>query len=169
MKKYIIDGYNLLKSPVFKIPPKLDLEGQRDHLIRLLNSYSKTNRIEIIIIFDNSHQSANSTQNSQNISIQVKFTRPNQEADDLIIQMIRKTNNPHITIVSSDLRIRNCAQDHQIPNLSSEQFCKNIQKEKPRQNISTVKKKYSKKEDPYLSKKELQYWKEIFSGDSKDE
>ncbi len=25
------------------------------------------------------------------------------------------------------------------------------------------------KEDPYLSKKELQYWKEIFSGDSKDE
>ncbi len=164
MKRYIIDGYNLLNSPAFGAPLNLDLENQRNHLIRLVKSYSHYEQSEVIIIFDNSLL-FKSAQNMREGMVQVKFTSPSMEADELIKILIRQEKKPaELTIVSSDRAIQYAAKDHGAGILSSEDYCRLMEKQHMRfrknpQNFS------SEKYDPNLSEKELQYWKRLFEQD----
>ena len=53
MKRLLIDGYNLLNSRSFPVPEHLDLEGRRDHMIRILKSYAGRKAAKITLVFDN--------------------------------------------------------------------------------------------------------------------
>ncbi len=164
MKKYLIDGYNLLNSPAFHAPLNLDLENQRNHLIRLVKSYSHYEKCEVDIIFDNS-LSFKSGRSIKEGRLQIKFTKPSMEADELIKILIRREKNPtELTIVSSDRAIQYAAKDHGAGILSSEDYCRLMEKQQMRfrknpPNFS------SEKYDPNLNEKELQYWKRQFEQD----
>lgn len=170
MKKYIIDGYNLLKSPAFHTPGNLSLEARRDHLIRRLKSYAGSKRCRVIVVFDNSVQSKQISTGVESKTISVKFTKPSREADDLIKELIRKEEQArNLIVVSSDREICNSAKDHGIRSLSSEEFCNLMH---GRERTSTPKKTQAtrpEKQEHHLSKKELAYWLEMFGKDADDE
>lgn len=169
MKKYIIDGYNLLKSPAFNIPLNLDLENQRNHLIRQIKSYAKFERCQVIIIFDNSLSFKGGGGISGSSMVQIRFTKPSMEADDLIKIMIRKSDNPaNLVVVSSDKAIQYAAKDHGALVLSSEDYWRLLDKKiDPQQNTpgNIPEQKYQ----PNLGDKELEYWKRIFEQKGDDE
>ncbi len=165
----LIDGYNVLHSPAFHFPLNLDLEGQRDHLIRLLYSYADQHGVDIIVVFDSS---LNTPQRQfQTRRVRVVFSKPNQEADAVIRQYIRQ--EPHIsqlTVVSSDQAIRFTAYDHGARSLSSEEFCRQLFSLPP----SSVKRagepeETREKYEPNLSDQDIQEWMELFNRDDSNE
>lgn len=162
MKKYIIDGYNLLKSPAFNIPLNLDLEDQRNHLIRLIKSYAKFERCQIIIVFDNSLLFKGSKKISAGGEVQIQFTKPSMEADELIKIMIRKADDPgNLVVVSSDKAIQYAAKDHGSSVLSSEDYWRLLDRKMNAQQ-STPGNIPEQKYQPNLGDKELEYWKRLF-------
>jgi len=167
MKKYIIDGYNLLKSPAFNIPLNLDLENQRNHLIRMIRSYAQFEHCQVAIIFDNSIKGNDKV--SGDGRVQIQFTKPSMEADELIKIMIRKSNNPrNLIVVSSDRAIQYAAKDHGALVLSSEDYWRLLDKKTdPQQSIpgNIPEQKYQ----PNLGDKELEYWKRMFEQEGDDE
>lgn len=167
MKKYIIDGYNLLKSSAFNVPLNLSLEDQRNHLIRMVKSFSQSEQCEVLIIFDNS-LSFTTNRNIGSGRIRIKFTKASMEADDLIKKIIRNEKNPaRLIIVSSDRAIQYTAKDHGATSLSSEDYYRIVEKREPSARDTNISDINEEKYDPNLGEKEIQYWKELFKNDSK--
>lgn len=167
MKKYIIDGYNLLKSSAFDVPLNLNLENQRNHLIRLIKSFTQSEQSEVLIIFDNS-LSSKTTKNIRSGRIKIQFTKHSMEADDLIRKIIRNEKNPtHLVIVSSDRAIQYAAKDHGANILSSEDYYRLIEKKQSSNRSVDISNFNHEKYDPNLGEKEIQYWKDIFKNDNK--
>jgi predicted RNA-binding protein with PIN domain len=167
MKKYIIDGYNLLKSSAFNVPLNLSLEDQRNHLIRMIKSFSQSEQSEVLIIFDNS-LSFSTNRNIGSGRIRIKFTKASMEADDLIKKIIRNEKNPkRLIIVSSDRAIQYTAKDHGAAILSSEDYYRIIEKRESSTGDTNKSDFNQEKYDPNLGKKEIQYWKELFKNDNK--
>jgi predicted RNA-binding protein with PIN domain len=176
MKRLLIDGYNLLNSRSFPVPEKLDLEGRRDHMIRVLKSYAQSTDSGITLVFDNSQKPSRQISFSKHIKI--IFSAPGQEADDVIKQKIRREKSPEgLTVVSSDLSIRFSAKDHGVSSLSSEEFCRMMhsghrsdssQKSasaNPRPANSAPTAKY----DSEIGEDEVQFWKKLFEKGKTDE
>lgn len=162
MKKFIIDGYNLLNSPAFHAPLNLDLENQRNHLIRIVKSYSQREQHKVIIIFDNSLSFKLPDGFGGRGRVQVKFTKPGTEADELIKLLIRSEKNPaQLTIVTSDRAIQYTAKDHGAAVLSSEDYCRLMERQQTHLDESSSKFS-SEKFHPNLNEKELEYWKRLF-------
>lgn len=167
MKKYIIDGYNLLKSSAFNVPLNLSLEDQRNHLIRMVKSFSQSEQCEVLIIFDNS-LSFTTNRNIGSGRIRIKFTKASMEADDLIKKIIRNEKNPaRLIIVSSDRAIQYTAKDHGATSLSSEDYYRIVEKREPPAHDTEISDINQEKYDPNLGENEIQYWKELFKNDSK--
>lgn len=169
MKKYIIDGYNLLKSPAINIPLNLNLEDQRNHLIRLIKSFSQFEKCEVIVVFDNS-LSFKTGRSEKSGRVQIKYTKPSMEADELIKKIIRKENKTdRLIIISSDRAIQYAAKDHGATSLSSEDYCRIMEKKQispqDRSSSTSTHEKY----EPNLGEKEIQYWKRLFQDNDKNE
>lgn len=178
MNRLLIDGYNLLNSRSFPVPERLDLEGKREHMIRILKSYAGRSNVRISLVFDNSQKPSRQVSGERHIKI--IFSAPGQEADDVIRQMIRKEKSPaSLTVVSSDLAIRFSAKDHGISSLSSEEFCAIMQagggmaghpaphpaSSDPADSPASPSAKY----DSNIGEDEVQFWKEIFEKGRRDE
>jgi predicted RNA-binding protein with PIN domain len=168
MKKYIIDGYNLLKSPAPNIPLNLSLEDQRNHLVRLVKSFSQFEKCEVLIVFDNS-LSFKTGRNEKSGRVQIKYTQPSMEADELIKKIIRSENKlDRLIIVSSDRAIQYAAKDHGATSLSSEDYCRLMEK-KQSPTKDTNSPPYShEKYEPNLGEKEIQYWKRLFQNNDEN-
>jgi predicted RNA-binding protein with PIN domain len=162
MKKYVIDGYNLLNSPAYSAPLDWNLEQRRDHLIKLIKSNSQFERCEVIIVFDNSMFSKTSGSSTSG-KVQIRFTQPSMEADELIKKIIRKEKNPaRLIVVSSDRAIQFAAKDHGAGTLSSEDYCRLVEKRPFPSSGKTSPGFNEEKYDPNLGEKEVQYWKRLF-------
>jgi predicted RNA-binding protein with PIN domain len=153
----IIDGYNIIMAApqVFSRMP--DLAARREHLIRLLQSHPELGHKKIILVFDGG-KTGSPRQTSTVMNITIIYSRPGEEADDVIKKMIRKTSpGKALTVVTSDRSIRNSAQDHGANTITAVQFWKLL---KP----PSRKKKKSEQPIPdrELSNRELKNWLEIF-------
>jgi len=125
--KLIIDGYNLLfagKRISGGIPQSKPiqsghanqsisrLEEAREKLIALIETYNRSRKDEITIIFDGSTNSRTTSQRSKSLSqdsrIKIIFSGDRESADDLIIQMARREPNPRrVVVITSDNYIKN--------------------------------------------------------------
>lgn len=169
MTKYIIDGYNLLKSAAFNVPLNLSLENQRNHLIRMIKSHSQFEQCEVLIIFDNSG-SFKTERSVETGRVQIKFTKPSMEADELIKKIIRKEKTPaRLIVVSSDRAIQYAAKDHGATSLSSEDYCRLIAKKQQSTRDTNTSDFTREKYEPNLGEKEIQYWKRLFQKDDEKE
>ncbi|NOX38609.1 MAG: hypothetical protein GXO78_13850 [Calditrichaeota bacterium] len=168
-EKILIDGYNLLHSPAFHTPLNLDLEGQRDHLIRLLYSYANQHGVEVVVVFDSSLQTNN--RRFQARRVKVIFSAPHQEADDVIRQLIRQEKNAHhLVVVSSDQAIRFTASDHGARSWSSEEFCRQLfSPPTPAEPADSELEKARGKYEPDLSDQEIQEWMDLFNREDTDD
>lgn len=170
MNKIIIDGYNLLKSRAFAASSEMSLEAQRDHLIRLLRGYAARHRRKITIAFDNSLFPGQHTH--QEGRVKVVFSRPGQEADEVIKRFVRKEKDKQgLIVVSSDREIQYTAKDHGVKVVSSEEFSGQIKhspvakKRKSNSDAPAASGKYGAN----ISEKEVQYWKKLFEEGKPDD
>lgn len=168
MNRLIIDGYNLLNCGNLDIPLNLELETQRDYLIRQLQNYAATQNCHITVVFDNRQRSASAFSPAK--LLKIIFSSPGKEADDVIRKMVRKSKAPaKLTVVTSDRVIRMTAKDHGVSNLTSEEFgrmiCKNSTANSSNKKFQQTKTKFQSD----LSDAEVDYWKTLFENrDDKD-
>ena len=178
MKRLLIDGYNLLNSSSFPVPGKLDLEGKREHLIRLLKSYAGRNHLKVVLVFDNSQKPT--LQVTGNKHLKIIFTPPHKEADDVIKEMVRsEKSSADLMVVSSDLAIRFAAKDHGVSSLSSEEFCLEMRTDHRVPQPSKGKSKIpnsddlpsstTAKYDSHIAEEEVQFWKKLFEKGGENE
>ena len=155
----LIDGYNLLKVNRIGTRAGLNLEHQREHLLKLLKSSPRLQKDDLVVIFDGTRQFA-----SQGIRhfgrIKVIFSDKNKEADDIIREWVRKeSSTKRLKVVSSDNEIRNAARDHGAETIRSETFWEMVQT-KDRQ--TKKESEQQKGNDRELSAKEVEEWLQLF-------
>jgi predicted RNA-binding protein with PIN domain len=155
----IIDGYNVIEAApeLFKKMPAL--ENRRDHLLRMIRSTPYLRNKKIIVVFDGSSPQG-TPKKYRHHNIQVIFSGAQQEADQVIQDMIREESpRKSLLIISSDHEIQNTARDHNTQTSSSQAFWQQSRPRRSNQNKSHNT-DYSKEKD--LSQREVQEWLQIF-------
>ena len=157
----IIDGYNLIfQFPELRRMLERDLESARDGLVERMISYSESNKIFSIIIFDGDRRSPNMQKQSR--YLQVRFSKYPEKADPLIKKMIEKTSRDiPLMIVSSDREIMNFARLYGFKAISSQQFARTLL-------IKPVKDNHNP-EDSDMSHDELSEWMRLFNEASRQD
>ena len=156
--KIIIDGYNLILAVKEDFPGMLDLEGQRDHLLRVLNSSRQIKNSQIIVIFDGRSGVKNSPVMSGRI--RVVFSKGRTKADQVIQELIRKDPSPgQVEVVTSDREIQFTARDHGAKVRESREFWRSI---RLKRNSKSGGDRRSTAPDRSLSDREVKEWLEIF-------
>ena len=113
MAELILDGYNVIhKIPSLRNHLKRSLEEARKALANFIitraSSYDKSS---ISIVFDGRDGIINT--GSVLSGIKCIYTKTRQEADDLIISLIRNSPNPrNITVISDDNYVANNCKAH---------------------------------------------------------
>ncbi len=121
MKRYIIDGYNLIhKFPDLKNILNHDLEGARDGLMQKLSSYRQTSKASITVVFDGA---SSIRQHPSSFSgMKMIFSKYPEKADPLIKRMIDEQHDASLCIVTSDHEIQNYAKLYGVQYVSSQSF-----------------------------------------------
>lgn len=158
-----------MNSPAFGAPLSSNLEHRREHLIRLIKSNSQFEQCKVIIVFDNSTFSK-ASRVSGGGRVQIMFTQPSMEADELIKRLVRNEKNPdRLIVVSSDRAIQYAAKDHGAASLSSEDYCRMFGRRSPASSSKIDPGFDDEKHDPNLGEKEIQYWKRLFGKNTEGE
>lgn len=158
----------MLKASNFQVPSHLDLEGQRDHLISILETYARKSGAHITLVFDSREPLPVTTRPSSRLV--VKFSPPGKEADDVIKEWIRRAKNTRsLTVVSSDNAIRFTARDHGARSLTSNEFHNLIQHSLHSPAEPRKPPEREKFEPSEMDENELNYWKRLFEEDQEQE
>ena len=155
--KIIIDGWNVCwKIPEIAqlIPDKLTIARQRfNSLVKIY--FQKKSSISKIV-YDGQPGIISSKGELKGQDIQ--FSKNPQNADQKIIAFLKRQNNPALwTVISSDRELTGRAKNLGASSLSSEQFITKLMKGRTSE-ISNP-----KKENPNLSKNEINDWLDIFN------
>lgn len=151
----IIDGYNfILRTRSINRADEYALFNAREDLVITLAAYAGSKRIKITVVFDGTNQLALQG-NLHPAGVRVLYSKPPQNADRLIIEMIEHSSHPgSITVVSSDNFVKSSSSALGCNTLTVGEF-QNKLNQKHEQDFS---KKYSNN----MSKKELDEWLKIF-------
>jgi predicted RNA-binding protein with PIN domain len=125
--KYLIDGYNLLYAMGVlsgTVGPQ-GLERARQRLLGWIQGAFQDGASSVTVVFDGADDGAALTTHG----IEVIFAAGNEEADDLIEQLIKKSSAPvQLSVVSSDRRLRQAARQRNARSVSSEEFIDELEK-----------------------------------------
>ncbi len=115
--KVIVDAYNVLHTMV-----KTDRinENERKHFINLLSAYAKRKKNEVIVVFDAGPFLFPSTE--QQKGIVVKYSGPNDTADDIILRYIKNHHGQSMVLVSSDRELTSAARYYEVESIKSRDF-----------------------------------------------
>ncbi len=123
MQNYLIDGYNLgHKIPeVRRLLQQKDFYAAIDRIIHIVQSQINARRNRVIIVFDGKKGVFNYPLSPA--SVEIRFSRKPQEADDIIRALLRKENDPsQWMVISSDNEILKTARDLGARFMRSEAF-----------------------------------------------
>ena len=149
MKKYVIDGHNLIP----KVPGiRLQDADDENRLIEMLNEYCRLSRSQVEVFFDGA-PSPNPTVRKSGL-VHPHFVRKGLFADDAIIEYGRKYQSPTnlLTIISSDHRIITAAKSVGCITMSSDAFAVEMQR------IFSSPQYIQSQRDKKLSEDEVKSW-----------
>lgn len=154
MKKYVIDGHNLIP----KIPG-LSLSQLDDELrlLELLEEYSRKARVHLEVFFDGAPPTQAGTRKGG--LIHTHFVRQGITADDAIIDYLNTHTHERdrLILVSSDARIISTASHLKVTHLKSEQFSRDIM------NTIQSSNKSNSNADSVMRPDELEEWLRLFN------
>ena len=130
---YLIDGYNLIHAmgllPVKAGPGKL--EKARLALLGLLKGSFGDDAGAVTVVFDGSGAPAGSDVSQSYHGIRVQYAQRQQQADDLIEDLLRHAGAPKsLSVVSDDHRLQNAARRRQASVLPCGDFLDFLQKKR---------------------------------------
>jgi len=154
-----IDGHNLIP----KIPGmSLRQIDDEEHLIELLQEYSRISRKKVEVFFDRAAPGFNGDKTAG--TILVHYISEKTTADEAIIRRVRGwgKRSKEITVVSSDHHVQNQVKALGAGMMTSDQFAREIvylsQQSQPKNN---------KRDEPQperpLSEKEIREWMDLFN------
>lgn len=128
----IIDGYNLMHAAGLarKSYAAGDLERCRRHLLNLVrHGLTADQRARTMIIFDGQAAEENRDLEFHFHGMLVGFSRPHEEADDVIEQFILSHSSPkQLQVISSDHRLQKAARARRAQSRDSEEFVEQLEK-----------------------------------------
>ncbi len=118
----IIDGYNLLHVTRSLIQlSSIELQRERDQLIRQLSAYRQIKRCEITVVFDGWQGGWNSERKEWKDGIELIFSKLGEKADEVIKRLVKEKGSEGI-VITSDREIANYAEKMSVAVIPSEQF-----------------------------------------------
>jgi predicted RNA-binding protein with PIN domain len=117
MARILIDGYNLLPATALK---------DRDRLIARLGRYQKEKGHRITIVFDGTKGGTGTGDRYHEAGVEVVFTALTVTADDLIEELLRRSDASRFIVVSSDRRIQSAAKRARAAFLGSDEFARRM-------------------------------------------
>jgi hypothetical protein len=154
MKKFVIDGHNLIPK-VSGI--RLSDPEDENRLIEMLNEYCRLSRTQVEVFFDGAPAPGKPIKKSG--SVHVHFIRMGLTADDAIITYVRDHHRPEslLTVVSSDHRVQNSIKSLRAESMSSESFYAEMQR------VFSSPQAARKQKEKQLTETEVQQWLEEFN------
>jgi len=152
----IIDGYNvILNNTSIDDDDEESLRHAREELIRRLISRWGHKKIRIIVVFDG--QPNTFSHIHRPASFNIIFSRAPQQADDIILQLIRKETVPkNIILVTSDRKLADDGISYGVRHWPVEKLISKIIPD-------TKTRHYSAKYDRPLTADEVEEWKKVFN------
>ena len=155
--KIIIDAWNVCwKIPEIAelIPDDLPMARKKFNL--MIKNYFLNKKSVYKIIYDGQPGIISSKHEFKGLDIQ--FSKNPQSADQKILSFLKLQKNPSLwTVISSDRELSGRAKNADVNVVSSEQFISKLQKARVHSIVNP------KKENPNLSKNEINDWLELFN------
>lgn len=172
--KLLIDGYNVLfqSQLVGRGRGPHWLQGARQRLVQLLSSRLTSQELETARIVFDAPKSGTMPQQTETLAngLEIVYALDHREADDLLEEIIRKHPTPkHLSVVSSDNRIRNCARARRAVSLEAEEFLDCLDRRPlltsppPEDN---GRKASTAADEALLTADQIEYWLQEFGDDS---
>jgi predicted RNA-binding protein with PIN domain len=166
---YLIDGYNLLYAMGVLLPKRtgpLVLEYARRRLLSLLGERHGPQARAVTVVFDARKAPPGAAAEMDYEGIHVAFAVNQEEADDLIEQLIRRASVPRqLTVVSDDHRIQHAARRRQCVVLGCGEYMDWLaQNRQPRREAPRTQGRANKPLPP----EEVRLWLETFGDLEKD-
>ena len=161
---YLIDGYNLAhKIPeVARLLKKQDFDSAIDRLVRMVQSRLNVHRNRVIIVFDGKKGVFDFPHNTY--SVEIRFSRKPQEADDVIRDILRRqSDTSNWTVISSDNEILRTARDLGARFIRSEAFYRASDTSRNHDATSETREKYNPEHV------DLDYWLNISGGEENED
>ena len=115
MKKIILDGYNVIhETPELALRLKDSLEAARKALAFHVSDWRrKYSSADVCIVFDGKDTEGINHSSIRLCGIECIFTKTDEKADERIISMVRKSEDPRsIVVISGDNNVRNNCRAH---------------------------------------------------------
>ena len=155
MRTIVVDGYNLIfQFPELRKMLERDLEQAREDLLIRLGSYAGQ-RHALVVVFDGDGRVPEESYARK--EFRVIFSKPPEKADQVIKELIEKSQSEDVIVVSSDREIVDYARLHGVKTASSRQFAHEMS-ERTNHDVE-------KKFDHPMSQEELKEWMRLFRGD----
>jgi uncharacterized protein len=160
---YLIDGYNLLYAMgllLGEVSPPGQLEQARTRLLALLHHTFGANGPSITVVFDAAGGQRRGNDQQVYHDIEVRFAIHQEEADDLIEELIRKCAKPKkLVVVSDDHRLQRAASRRQCEVMSCGEFMDVLQQQERRRPPVPAE---APEKSEGLTEAETQHWLEEF-------
>lgn len=147
---YLIDGHNLIGKV-----PDISLRDPNDEakLIVKLRSFCARTGKKAHVIFD--HGLPGGKSKLSNYTVKVAFAARPGEADDLMLQRIRRTRDTSAwTVISSDRRVLDVARSRGMKAMAATEFARQLDPPPP-----PPKEEHP---NPHITKAEVEEWLRIF-------
>jgi len=167
----VIDGYNLiLRSPAFRPDDRRDLAAARDKLVNLLSWAVGSGEARFIVVFDGAESTFGPPVNSGSGRVQVRFSKPPQNADGLIRELVEEMaerGDRAVTVVTADLEVASHARACGATVVLADLFAASLFPERVAEDVARRKSEseaVGASDKPLgFSKKDMQEWMRLFS------
>jgi hypothetical protein len=132
LMRYVIDGYNMLHAMGLlqgRTGPH-GLEKARRALLGQLHFSCGPEAVHITVVFDAQHAPPHALAEEEYHGIRICYPR-DQEADDLIEELVRRDSAPRqLTVVSDDHRVRQAARRRSCPVLACLDYLDSLRRQR---------------------------------------
>lgn len=159
----VIDAFNL----IYKFPEleenmyRGELEAAMSGLVATLQQAQKKSKKRFVwhIFFDGKRKPGDETR-SLEVGGMTLYYSQDLSADHLIMEFVKRTPSPgEVKVVSSDKKLMDFVRKHRCARQSSEEFAAWVQGVLDAEDVPPPP---GKKEDPELSKSEVDFWRDMF-------
>jgi predicted RNA-binding protein with PIN domain len=162
---FLVDGYNLMYSLGYltKRTRPQGLEAARGRLLAFLRDAHGDESHRVTVVFDAKHAPENALAERVHDGIRVLFALTQEQADDLLEEMIRKASVPkQLAVVSDDRRVRTAGERRQCLAWSCNEYLDYLEGARSARHRPRPAADGGKPEK--LSQEETQRWLEEFGG-----
>ncbi len=160
--QWLIDGHNLIGQM-----PGLRLDDPDDEakLVEHLRRYRARTGHRLTVIFDPG-QSYRSPETKKQGGLTIQFAAAGQTADQLIIQRLRRVENPQeFRVVSSDRAVQQAAQQARVKVVNSAEFARQLLQEL----VARADEEQADRVNRQLSEAEVDEWLALFKNRRKND